>query len=187
MGVDEGFEGGEELPPRFERFGDGALGVCEALEERGEAGCVYWRCGEGCRGVGQFVVFGFCGVDGGLGGEFRLRKGCLEGDEGLQFCRRRGARGREQRAPERGLLGLLARAVEIVYRLLDSVLNGIVEDLALAPDLDDAAELLLDVVGCAFVGCRCGFGDDGREGGDEFVLLARFRLLDDFVGEVDQV
>ena len=66
-------------------------------------------------------------------------------------------------------------------------MDGGVEDVAVAPDGDDAAEFGLEVGGGAGVGFGEAVDDERGEGVRELGLVAGFFLLDDFVDEVDEV
>jgi hypothetical protein len=52
--------------------------------------------------------------------------------------------------------------------------------LSLPPDLDDAADLVLQVRGRALVGSGGGFGDEGFVGTEKLLLLAHLGRLGDF-------
>lgn len=74
-----------------------------------------------------------------------------------------------------------------IYACFYGFLDRWLENLPLSPYFNDTAKLALDFIRSSFVCNGGGFGDDGREGEEEFIFLARFRLLRDFVGKVDQV
>jgi len=85
-----------------------------------------------------------------------------------------------------GRVSTLAQSGKVCWYTVKRALNGVLnlrsEDLSLAPDLDDAAYLVLYVGVGSLVGGRGALGDNGVIGFKEFVLFADLGLLDNLYG-----
>ena len=77
--------------------------------------------------------------------------------------------------------------VQLVQPPFCRLLNSQVEDAPLPPHFDDSLDLALHLLARTLVRQGGGITDQGLEGELEVGLAPRARLLDDFVGEVDQV